>query len=99
MNSTCVFQDNLSSTNEFFNKKLKKLAKNPKRTSTTGIIDLKSGEKLDEELYAKEIHKTRRRDVVRIGIYFKSGLINLFVNKDKSTDNKYKSRFIKELIN
>ena len=99
MNSTCVFQGKFSSTTEFFNKKLKKLAKNPKRTSTSGIIDLKSGEKLDEELYAKEIHKTRRRVVVKIELYFKSGLMNLFVTKDKSTDNKYKSRFIKELLN
>jgi dTDP-glucose 4,6-dehydratase len=78
---------------------VKRLAKHLNKTFTTRIIGLQPGEKLNEELYAGAFLPTHRREIVKVEVKFKSGLLNLVRAKGKPKDNKDAQRFIEEILN
>jgi FlaA1/EpsC-like NDP-sugar epimerase len=66
---------------------------------TIRLIGLQSGEKLHEELYAGEFEKTNIKEIVKVEVNFKSGLVNLVQSKGEPKDNKDALKTIEELLN
>jgi FlaA1/EpsC-like NDP-sugar epimerase len=62
------------------------------------LIGLQPGEKLHEELYAGEFEKTTIKEIVKVEVNFKSGLVNLIRTKGKPKDNKDTLKIIEEIL-
>jgi FlaA1/EpsC-like NDP-sugar epimerase len=65
---------------------------------TIRLIGLQSGEKLHEELYAGEFEKTNIKEIVKVEVNFKSGLVDLVRSKGKPKDNKDTLKIIEEIL-
>jgi len=63
------------------------------------LIGLQPGEKLHEELYAGEFEQTTIKEIVKVKVNFKSGLVNLVQSKGEPKDNIDALKTIEELLN
>ena len=63
------------------------------------LIGLQPGEKLHEELYAGEFEQTTIKEIVKVEVNFKPGLVSLIQSKGEPKDNKDALKTIEEILN
>ncbi len=75
------------------------LAENLGVKHSVRIIGLQPGEKLHEELYAGEFEQTTIKEIVKVEIKFKSGLVDLVQFKGEPKDNKDTLKILEDILN
>ena len=75
------------------------LANNLGLKYTVQLIGLQPGEKLHEELYAGDYERTYIKEIVKVGVEFKSGLVNLVESIGKPKSNSETLKIIDEILN
>lgn len=63
------------------------------------LIGLQPGEKLHEELYAGDYEDTAVKEIVKVGVDFKSGLVDLVESTGEPKNNKDALKIIDQILN
>jgi dTDP-glucose 4,6-dehydratase len=74
------------------------LASNLGNKFSVRLIGLQPGEKLHEELYAGDFEQTAIKEIVKVEVNFKNGLIDMVKFKGTPNDNKDTLKIIEEIL-